>query len=320
MIKKTVFGIFALFILSSCQKEEEENDSAVTPSISPIPLTAVAQFSGQRAFQHVKTLTSFGPRPPESEGYRKSLSYLEEQLHSLGWKTKRSSFQSDTPIGRITFTNLIARYAPSRNPDWRTSPPFIIGGHLDSKRYPDKVFLGVNDSGSSTGVMLEMAHILSRHPGAALNVELVFFDGEEAILENMIFRKDGLYGSSNYAKQLRKRATLPSLGIILDLVGDPKVKLLIGRDSSPPAISQTQKAVRALKLDDQVTLAPGSILDDHIPLIVYAGLPVLHLIGDFAKMPYWHKEGDTLDKITPAALENTGKLTLQVLHQLTQRP
>ncbi len=317
MIKTTITGIIALLFFISCQKKEEAKPLEPL-SIAPVPAVAVEQFSGQRAFDHVKALTDFGPRPPESEGYQKSLSYLEKHLHALGWKTRRSSFKSTTPVGAINFTNLLARYSPDRDPDWRASPPFIVSGHLDSKRYPDKVFLGVNDSGSSTGVMLEIARVLSENKGAALNVELVFFDGEEALLEDMVFKKDGLYGSTNYAQQLRKRNSLPSLGIVIDLVGDPKVDLLIGADSHPAAIAQTQKAVKTLKLDDAVKLAPGSILDDHVPLIVFANLPVLHLIGDFEKMPYWHKEGDTLEKISPDALENTGKLTLQILHQFTR--
>ena len=318
MIKTTLTGIIALLLFISCGKKEEPKELEIL-SVGPVPEAAVGEFSGEKAFEHIKNLTDFGPRPPESEGYQKSLSYLETYLHGLGWKTKRSSFQSETPIGRINFTNLIARFSPNTEPDWKTSPAFVVSGHLDSKRYPTKVFLGVNDGGSSTGVMLEMARVLSEHKGAALNVEFVFFDGEEAILEDMIFRKDGLYGSTNYAKQLSKRSSKPSLGIVIDLVGDPKVDLLIGRDSSPAAISATQKAAKILKLEEKVVLAPGSILDDHIPLIVYAGLPVLHLIGDFPKMPYWHKEGDTLDKISPGALEDTGKLTLQVLHEMTKK-
>jgi hypothetical protein len=60
-----------------------------------------------------------------------------------------------------------------------------------------------------------------------------------------------------------------------------------------------------------------TIIDDHVPLMNRANLPVLHLIGNFSEANYWHQKGDTLDKITFGALENTGKLTLQVLHQLT---
>lgn len=317
MIKTTIAGILALLIFISCDEKKEPQPLEIL-SLAPVPETAVGEFLGKNAFAHIERLTEFGPRPPESEGYAKSLRYLETYLHSIGWKTKRSSFQAQTPVGRMNFTNLIARFAPNGQPNWRASPAFLVSGHLDSKRYPTKKFLGVNDGGSSTGVMLEMARVLAEHKGAALNVELVFFDGEEAILEDMVFRKDGLYGSTNYAKQLNKRISKPSLGIVIDLVGDPKVDLLIGRDSSPAATSATQLAAKTLQIENEVTLAPAGILDDHVPLIVFANLPVLHLIGDFQKMPYWHKEGDTLDKITPGALENTGKLTLQVLHQLTQ--
>ena len=317
MIKTTIAGIIALILFVSCRKKEEPQILAIL-SAGPIPAEAVGQFSGEKAFDHVKNLTDFGPRPPESEGYRKSLTYIENFLQGLGWKTRRASFQSDTPIGRISFTNLMARFSPDGEPNWRSSPAVLVSGHLDSKRYPDRVFLGVNDSGSSTGVMLEMARVLSEHKNGAVNIEFVFFDGEEAILENMIFRKDGLYGSTNYAKQLRKRTSMPSLGIVIDLVGDPNVDLLVGKDSSPAAIAETKKAITVLKLEAKVAFADNSILDDHVPLIVYANLPVLHLIGDFEKMPYWHKEGATLETITPGALENAGKLTLQILHQLTQ--
>lgn len=318
MIKTVLFNFVALLFLAACGEEKEEPPIKIL-NAGPIPKAVVAEFSGQNAFDHIKKLTAFGPRPPQSEGYKKSLTYLEETLKKLGWKTKRSSFQALTPVGRITFTNLLARYLPEGNLDWNTSTNFILGGHLDTKPYSDKVFLGVNDSGSSTGVMLEMARVLSKHPEAALNVELVFFDGEEAMREKMVFREDGLYGSSNYAKNLRKRKTRPSLGIVIDLVGDPKVPLFIGGDSHPGAIAQSRKAATTLGLDKAVSFPRTSILDDHVPLMAFANIPVLHIIGDFQSMDYWHTAEDTLDKITPGALENTGKLTLQVMYQMTNR-
>lgn len=307
-------------VLFSCG-EEETPSLPVIRAVAPVPEKAAGEFSGQKAYDHIVKLTSFGPRPPASEGYAKSLAYLEETLKDLGWATRRSTFQALTPKGRFSFTNLLARHAPEGEPDWEQSPPYLIGGHLDSKFFPDLNFTGVNDSGSSTGVMLELARVLSTDPGAAANLELVFFDGEEAFGEKIIFErgaKEGLYGSTNFAQQLRKRQTRPTLGIVLDLVGDPKVPLLVGGDSHPNAIAQARAATKALGLEASVSFPDASILDDHIPLQVYANLPVLHLIGDFQKMPYWHTAGDTLDKITPQALENSGRLTLQVLHQMTK--
>lgn len=316
MIKTALIGIAALFLFIACGEKEKAQPLQVV-SAGPIPKAAVEEFSGQNAYDHVAKLTSFGPRPPQSEGYQKSLKYLEDTLQALGWKTKRSSFQTLTPVGRVSFTNLLARYMPEGEPDWSTSPNFLVSGHLDSKPYSDKVFLGVNDSGSSTGVMLEMARVLSKHEEAAFNVELVFFDGEEAMREKMVFRQDGLYGSTNYAKKLRKRKTRPSLGIVIDLVGDPNVALFVGADSHPGAIAQSRLATTTLGLDKAISFPDSSILDDHVPLMAFANIPVLHIIGDFEKMSYWHTAEDTLDKITPGALENAGKLTLQVIHQMT---
>lgn len=311
------FSLFLAWVLASCSENEEPPPIEVRQA-QPIPAAAVAEFSGQKAYDHVAKLTAFGPRPPESEGYQKSLTYLEETLAALGWKTRRRTFQAPTPEGRVTFTNLLARYLPDRDPDWSSSTGFLIGGHLDTKLLPGKKFLGVNDSGSSTGVLLELARVLSRHPEAALNVELAFFDGEEAFGENIIRGKDGLYGSINFARNLRTRKSKPALGIILDLVGDPSVPLIVGGDSHPGAIAQTRKAANTLGLADSLAFTESMILDDQFPLVFYARIPVLHLIGDFNEMPYWHTTNDTLENITPAALENTGKLTLQVLHQLTR--
>lgn len=322
MIKTSLLGSLALILLISCggKKKESAPPDALSPlDARPVPQSVVTQFSGQNAFDHVAKLTSFGPRPAQSEGYQKSLTYLEQTLGELGWKTKRVTFQKPTPVGRISFTNLLARYLPDGAPNWSISPPFLVSGHLDTKLYPDKVFLGVNDSGSSTGVILEIARVLSAHPKAALNVELVFFDGEEAMRENIIFEKDGLYGSTHYAHNLRKRRTKPSLGIVLDLVGDPNVPLSVGGDTHPRPRSEARSAVATLGLAKAVTFPNTTIVDDHIPLMTYAGIPVLHLIGDFQKMPYWHTDEDTLDKITPAALENAGKLTLQIIHQMTNQ-
>ena len=58
--------------------------------------------------------------------------------------------------------------------------------------------------------------------------------------------------------------------------------------------------------------APGQILDDHVPL-QEAGLPCLHLIGDFMNMPYWHQPGDTMEVIDADALKKVGRTTLRFL-------
>ena len=318
MIKTTFAGIIALVLFIACgEKEEKPKPISGAPISGTFSEETVADFSGKNAFAHVEALTAFGPRPIGSEPYQKSLQYLETELAKLGWKTTRQIFTGITPIGPQKFTNLLARYSPDSDPDWNSSTPFLLCSHLDTKLFAEFEFLGVNDSGSSTGVLVEMARVLSEKNEGAKNVELVFFDGEEAILKN-IQSKDGLYGSRYYASQLDKRSVKPQIGIVLDIVGDPNIPLLIGGDTHKTLQNHAKSAAAKLSLQKWVTPYPGEILDDHVPLMNRANLAVLHLIGDFNRATYWHKKGDTLDKITPDALENTGKLTLQVLHQLTK--
>ena len=321
------FWISVLFTLPtlviSCGEKEgdqvEQAKSLVVLPSSPIPENFAQDFSGEKALLHIRALTEFGPRPPESDGYRNSLIYLEETLGKFGWKTSRQSFRSATPIGQVGFTNLIARFSPKSDVDWENSVPFVIGSHLDTKRFISITFLGVNDSGSSTGVLVEMARVLSAYPKAAKQIELVFFDGEEAMLTNIDPKRDGLYGSRYYAAELTRRKSKPYVGMVLDLVGDVRVPLLVGLDS--PKLLKQHALVAAKSLGmDQETVQPARIpiIDDHIPLLNRANLQTLHLIGDFNRMPYWHTENDTLEQISAEGLSNSGKLTFKVLSQISK--
>jgi glutaminyl-peptide cyclotransferase len=315
--------LFIALALVGCEKPEgapeDTKNKIVVPTVS-IPQGLVDEFSGVKALEEIKTLTSFGPRPPESEGYRKSLAHLEKTLGGLGWKTHQQKFSAPTPVGKVNFTNLIARFSPDKEVDWNSSVPFVLGSHLDTKRYHSIIFLGVNDSGSSTGVLVEIARILSQAAEAAGQIELVFFDGEEAFLTNIDPKRDGLYGSRYYAAELNRRTSQPEAGIVLDLVGDMRVPLLIGLDSTKSLRSQAINAANKLKLTAKdIQMAPSPIIDDHLPLLTRGNLATLHLIGDFNKMPYWHTKDDTLEQISAEALAQAGKLTMQILVQLTSK-
>jgi hypothetical protein len=289
----------------------EQPETGTRAPFQALPTGLAEQFSGENAYAHVKAIVDIGPRPPGSEGYEKSLVYLEAAFARIGWTTRRQSFPLGTPIGPITFTNLIARHTAGQS-DWSRSTPVIIGGHLDSKYIEAFEFVGANDGGSSTGVILELARVLSTDPTAAAQVEFVLFDGEEAFLEN-ITPTDGLYGSKYYAHAMSKRATWPSLGIVIDLIGDSRHGFYYNPEA-PPSFAATAKKVAA-ETGLKLSRPPGPILDDHVPL-QNTGLPCLHLIGDFMNMPYWHKPGDTMEVIDPKALEQTGRTTLKFLAEV----
>lgn len=275
-----------------------------------IPGDLADDFSGEKAYAHIEKIVSFGPRPPASEGFEKTLQYLETTLKGLGWNTTRQTFRAATPDGPVDFTNLLARHSSA--PDHPSSLPVVLGGHIDSKKLPFP-FVGANDGGSSTGVMLELARVLSANSSAASQIELAFFDGEEAFRPN-ITPSDGLYGSKYFAHDLSTRPSWPSIGIVLDIVGDPNFPLYYNPETPATFATIVEKAASTLDFKQPLIKAPGPIIDDHIPL-QNTGLPCLHVIGDFMNMSYWHQTGDTLDKVTPGMLEKVGKLTLGFLSE-----
>ena len=161
------------------------------------------EFSGDKAFALVQRLVDFGPRPAGSDALEKSRTYIEEQLRLYGWNTRRQAYTEDTPRGKTHFVNLIAQFGTQKK---AASPVFLLCTHYDTKVFDTISFVGANDGGSSTGLVLELARVIGQHPTLASKVELVFFDGEEAC--EQFSYTDGLYGSRYFARQLQRGETI----------------------------------------------------------------------------------------------------------------
>lgn len=258
------------------------------------------RFSGKKALEQVQALVDLGPRPAGSDALEKSRNYIEKQLQSAGWKTSRQSFSAQTPRGLITFINLTATYGD------RAAPDFLLCSHYDTKTFDTVQFVGANDGGSSTGLLLELGRVLAQDPAKARRVELVFFDGEEAF-ENFT-DTDGLYGSRFFAKSLAKKKFRG--GILFDMIGDASLDVTLPPDSPRQLALGIFDAAEKLKYRDHFTYFSGQILDDHTPLNA-AGIPTIDMI-DF-DFPWWHTAGDTMDKISAESLQIVGEVALRYL-------
>ena len=151
--------------------------SIIRPDTSPAAQTKIwEELSGEKALAHVERLVDFGPRPPGSEAIEKSRHYIEDQLRRSGWRVKRQAFTDNTPRGKVQFVNLTAQFPGQGN----AAPLFLLCSHYDTKTFDAIKFVGANDAGSSTGLLLELARVIGQHPNLAVKIELVFFDGEEA--------------------------------------------------------------------------------------------------------------------------------------------
>jgi glutaminyl-peptide cyclotransferase len=266
------------------------------------------QFSGDKALAHVQRLVDLGPRTPQSEAIEKSRAYIKQELNSSGWRVTEQPFTDETPRGQVRFVNLIARFGTIG----KTSDLFLLCSHYDTKVFDTFRFVGANDGGSSTGLLLELARVLAQQPRLAEKIELVFFDGEEAF-ENFS-NTDGIYGSRHFAHELRQDGSAKSFrgGILFDMVGDRSLDITFPPNSPIKITRDIFASADALKLRNYFTYFDQDVTDDHSPLNAI-GIPVVDVI-DF-HYPPWHTADDTMDKISAQSLQIVGSVAAYYLSE-----
>ena len=309
-----LLSFLAALILAACG-EKPPAPAAPLPPIKVSP-DLWKEFSGDKALIEVRTQVEFGPRPSGSSALEKARGHIINTLRGHGWETERQEFK-ETPVsgrGEIPFTNVIARFpATSGQPASRTTQRIIIGSHYDTKVMNEARFVGANDGGSSTGALLELARVLATAPALAEQLELVFFDGEEAILGfgSAELGPDGLVGSRYYARQLRPRAQQYRFAIVWDMIGDKDLTITLPADSPKHLAAALLTAAEQLGVRRNFGFFGQQILDDHVTIATIARIPAIDII-DF-DFPPWHTSGDTLDKLSAASLETVGRVTVKML-------
>jgi len=276
-------------------------------SLRAAPAKIWEEFSGEKAFAHVQRLVDFGPRPTGSKAIEKSRDYIQDELRRSGWQVTRQAFSDDTPQGKIQFVNLIAQFS---GPQKGASPSFLLCSHYDTKMFDTIQFVGANDGGSSTGLLLELARVIGLHPNLARKIELVFFDGEEAF--EQFSQTDGLYGSRYFARQLQGGGKQFRGGLLFDMVGDRSLGITLPTNSPAEIARDIFAAAEALKLRNYFTYLGRELIDDHVPLNAI-GIPTIDII-DF-DYPWWHTVDDTMDKISAQSLQIVGSVALYYLSE-----
>ena len=298
---RSTFTFVALLLLAACDRAGTQSPQAANKKIWE-------DFSGEKALAHVQAMVDFGPRPAGSEAIEKTRAYLTRQLELFGWKVERQGFVDDTPRGKVEFVNLIATFGGKES-----APSFLLCSHFDTKTFDNVQFVGANDGGSNTGVLLEMARVLAERPDLARKVQLVFFDGEEAYVS--FTDTDGLFGSRYFAKQLAAQNKTKTFrgGILFDMVGDKSLTITLPPDSPVEIARGIFASADALKVRKHFTYFDGDIIDDHTPLNAI-GIPTIDLI-DF-DYPPWHTPADTMDKLSAESLRITGAVACHYLSEM----
>lgn len=269
---------------------------------------------GIEAYEHTKEILAFGPRPPGSETLAKVRAYHAEKLKAAGWITREQVLERYTPKGTLKFVNLIARFSNKRSESdvWNANVKGLLCAHIDSKFDKDGLFVGADDAASACAGILTLAKELGReHPQFAEQMELVFFDGEEAV-EQHLTPSDGLYGSNFYATSLYDYKEKPKFGILLDMIGHKNLSIAIPPDSPVPLKDKLFEIAKKQNVENHFKTASGSIIDDHYHLNK-VGVPTIDIIGDFANSTWWHKPADNLSIISAESLSISLNVILELL-------
>ena len=115
--------------------------------------------SGERALEEVQALVALGLRDSGTPGAERAAHHLRERFHALGVEAEIQEFRAKTPAGEMAFRNVIGRIPGTGE------GIVLLGSHYDTKTGMPEGFQGANDSGSSTGLLLELARGVG--PGAA---------------------------------------------------------------------------------------------------------------------------------------------------------
>ncbi|WP_372797917.1 M28 family metallopeptidase [Pontiella sp.] len=288
---------------------------AVLPGCGSVEqANGLTEFDGARAYAEVEALVQFSPRDAGTPAGWKAAKHIFQRLETFGVDADLDEFVDMTPKGKKTMINVIGMI-PGKKREW-----VILGSHFDTMPGIDN-FQGANDSGSSTGVLLELARMIQAS-GVQPDIGLIFafFDGEEGIAGYI--PGDGLHGSRHMARQLLESGDHKKIRamILLDMVGDKDLRFTIPYNSSRDLVQETLNAAHRLGLRDRFTLSRSIITDDHVPFLEI-GIPAIDLIDfKFGSEPglndHWHTEADHLQNISAESLEITGRITLQILNQI----
>jgi len=298
---KIILTISTISVLSSCNN-------------------AVPNFDKGNAFRYLVEQCEFGPRNPDSNGYKQCLDYLQKTLSGFADTILLQPFVLDDLVNEKSYdlTNIIARF--------KVGDPqqLLIGAHWDTRPWADEdpdtekrndPIIGANDGASGVAVILELARILNASP-PPIGITLVLFDGED--MGRSGTPKSYAQGSLAFAKDLPIEK--PDEAIILDMIGDAELHIPIERYSyqqNRQLVKKLWGLAKVLSLDTFESRIVHTIYDDHVPLWEDAGIPAVDII-DFnypnRYANYWHTSQDIPENCSAESLGQIGTLLVHYIY------
>ncbi len=284
-----------------------------------LSLTASAQhFNGAKALDYTREFVSIGPRWPTSSGHLKAEAFLRAHLQHD--QLEEDTFTANTPIGPVNMRNFIVRFPGKKD------GVIVIGSHYETNYYLKNInFVGANDGGATTGLLLALADSLREQIARTKQLDgysvwLVFFDGEEAI--QSWSQSDSTYGSRHLAAKWGRDGTLKRIKAFLlaDMIGDKDLDIQRETNSTDWLVSDVRQAAHKFGYDKYFFQRDEAVEDDHLAF-VNRGVPSIDVIDlDYGpNNSYHHTAQDTMDKVSAHSLAMVGDVFLETIRMINQK-
>jgi glutaminyl-peptide cyclotransferase len=285
---------------------------------------AAPHFSGQAAYTLTQQFIAAAPHrwigsPDHLKAEEFIKSHFAPEIAKGNFET--DSFSANTPAGRLGMRNYIVRYPGKKD------GVIVLASHYETNYWlKDINFVGANDGGATTALLIEIGNYLRAHPPEGYSVWLVFDDGEEAI--KSWSNSDSLYGTRHLAAKWSANGTLSKIKAFLlaDMIGDKDLNIDRDSNSTPWLLDLLSQAAKNTGHSASIFKNQTQVEDDHLPF-KQRGVPVLDIIdldygpptNDRPEGGYHHTELDTLDKVSPRSLQIAGDLFLEMIRLINQR-
>ncbi len=291
----------------------------------------IQQVCPEKVELYLKTLESFDSRFIYHKGNRRAARWLAEKLRSFGLKVELKKYLIKGGRGRIPRdVEIINVVAELKGGDSRV---IVAGAHYDSIAFVREGNRrrvdfngrapGVNDDGSGTAAVLELARILSK-VRPEHTILFVLFSAEE----------EGLVGSTIFAEELAKQGREVLAVIVADMIGNVKGAegLLVSdrvRIFAPPTGSSAELG-RYFKRVSESYLPHHTVeliyrMDrfgrggDHIPFAL-KGFPAVRLVEAVENYAVQHTAEDTFENMSLSYCVENIKSMMAVVASLAFAP
>jgi len=317
---------FIFIFLSACSGDKKSDKSAAVPAAVPVKTPA---FNADSAYAYVKRQVDFGPRVPNTSAHSSCGDFLATTLRAFADTVIEQTFSVRAFDGKILRArNVIASFHPE------SGNRIFLAAHWDTRPFADQDTArkdqpidGANDGASGTGVLLEIARVLSTENTNA-GVDIILFDVEDygQPEESGFPSMEDSYclGSQYWSKTPHVPGYQARFGILLDMVGAPRATFTqegTSRAYASDVVDLVWKTATTAGYSDYFLYqTTKGIIDDHYYINRIAGIKCIDVIHYDFNAPsgfwkHWHTHGDSMDKIDRNTLKAAGQTVLDVIYR-----